>query len=510
MNLTTVLEVAVSRTPDRAAIVQGDTRVSYRQLQKRALRVAGLLSQAGLERGDRVALLLSNCVEFTEISLGAIGSGGVLTPINTRLAPPEISYVMADSRARYLFVGAEFLPQLEAFRSSIPADTVVIVVGEANLGDGLRSYEDEFAAAASLERFVSSEPDDDCIIVYTSGTTGRPKGAVRSHGGCLANAQSMTQFENCGPTDSFIFAVPLASAGYYNLFVPMVMRSFTIHLLPKFDASEFLRLLAEERCTHTYLVPSMWDILLNAPECESADTSSLRWGIWGGEPMADALRQRIVARFGHVLAGIWGATESGLSVSSPEDGATRPGTAGRASGLNQLRIVDDLGNEVPRGQVGEIINKGPGVMLRYLSNPEATADAIRDGWYYSGDLATMDDDGYVTIVDRKREMLISGGQNVYPAEIEAALREHPDVVRVAVVGVPDAKWGEAPVAFVVWRDSANEDDLREWCRARLAGYKIPRFWHAVDELPTNANGKIRKNDLRQQAVQLAAPTTAQV
>lgn len=505
MNVTTVLEVAISRTPDRAAIVQGDSRVSYRQLGERALRVAGLLSQAGLQRGDRVALLLSNCVEFSEISLGVIGSGGVLTPINTRLAPPEIAHVVVDSGARYLFVGAEFLPRLKAFRSSIPPETVVIVVGESSLEDGLRSYGEEFGSAAPLERFVSSEPDDDCIIVYTSGTTGRPKGAVRSHGGCLANAQSMAPLESCGPTDSFLFAIPLASAGYYNLLVPLVMRSLTIHLMPKFDGSDFLRLLAEERCSHTYLVPSMWDIVLKAPECESTDTSSLRCGIWGGEPMAETLRQRIVARFGNVLAGIWGATECGLSVSRPEDGTTRPGTAGRASGLNQLRIVDELGKEVPRGQIGEITNKGPGIMLRYLSNPQATADAVREGWYYSGDLGIMDDDGYLTIVDRKREMLISGGQNVYPAEIEAALSEHPEVVRVAVVGVPDSKWGESPVAFVVWRDSVKEEDLREWCRARLAAYKIPRFWHSVSELPMNANGKILKNDLREKAVALAAP-----
>lgn len=300
--------------------------------------------------------------------------------------------------------------------------------------------------------------------------------------------------------DRFLYAIPLASIGLVNIFGACVFAGVGVELMPRFEPATVLRLVESRKVSSAYFVPTMWRMLLDCGEMADAEVSALKVGIWGGEPMAEALRQRIIDRFGPILVGVFGMTEGGMTSSRPGDDVRYPRQSGRAAGYNLFRVVDDAGEEVPRGQLGELINRGPAVFSGYHKRPKETADVFRDGWYHTGDVGFMNDDGFIFIVDRKREMLISGGQNVYPAEIERALTLHPAVTAAAVVGRPDPQWGEAAIAFVVLSSPLPMTELEEFARAHLASYKVPKHWRVVEELPMNANGKVRKHLLRELVV----------
>lgn len=496
MNFAELLDIGAARSPAAIAVSQDGVDVTYRDLRGEALSVAGLIEGLSLGSDAKVAVIAHNCLEYPAIVFGAMGAGAVVLPVNPRLAPQEMQYVLADADVEVVFVADELLDRVCALREQLPQLVHVVVIGEAR--DGVRGYREALAAVDPLEGWRDCADADDCLIVYTSGTTGNPKGAVRSHGSGMWGASNFTSAlgEFTPGVDRFLYAIPLASIGFLNVFGACLFAGLTAQLMKQFDPGRALALMERGGVSSGYLVPSMWRMLLRAPELEAADVSGFRTGIWGGEPLDDALRDQIRARFGPVLVGVFGTTEGALVSSRPGDDERYPKTAGRAAGYNVFKVVDDQGSEVPRGTVGELINRGPTVLTRYYKNPEATAATVIDGWYHTGDLATMNDEGFVFIVDRKKEMLISGGQNVYPAEIERALADHPAVAASAVVGVPDDRWGEVPLAFVVLQQEADADTLTGHVRSLLAGYKVPRHWRFVDELPTNANGKVRKHALR--------------
>lgn len=506
VNFAEVLDVAADRAPAAEAIRLGGQILGYGELRHRARVVAGLIQSVRIQSGEKVAVLMHNAFEYAEIAFGVIGGGSVLLPVNPRLAAAEISYILDNADVRAIFIGPEFVDTMLGIRRELEKIDHVFVAAEelplAAAESGWQLYDSAIAAAGAVDDWADTDGQDDCMLVYTSGTTGSPKGAVRSHASAIWGASNFsTVWGQIDPErDRFLYCIPMASIGFLNVFASSVFNGLAVELMYKFSPERALELIETNRVTHAYLVPAMWRMIMRSPELGSRELASLRVGIWGGEPLDDALREAILSRFGPVLLGVFGTTEGALLSSRLGDDQRLPKTSGRAAGYNRFRIVDEAGNEVPRGTVGELINKGPTTLSRYYKNPEATADVLRNGWYYTGDLAWMNEDGFVFVVDRKREMLIAGGQNVYPAELERVLCSHRAVAAAAVVGVPDPDWGEAAMAFVVPLDGAPPvDELTAHMRAHLAGYKVPRHWRFVDELPTNSMGKVRKHALRELA-----------
>lgn len=494
MNFSDIVDIGAARHPAHEAIRVGDRALDFAELRARSLKVTGLLLDAGVERGDTVGVVLCNALEFAEIAFGIMGAGAVFVPVNTRLAAAEMTYVLDHAEVTLIFHGEEFSPTIEQIRPNLPGVRGTYIVGS--------SCDAALAEAPAADSFTEMGPDEDCMIVYTSGTTGSPKGVVRSHSSGMWAASNFTTTFGHFPygDDRFLYTIPLASIGFANIFCGCLFAGMTVELMYSFDSDEALRIIQEHKVTHTYFVPSMWRMILAADHARR-DTSSLRVGIWGGERMDAALREAIIARFGGVLVGVFGMTEGAMSSARLGNDETRPRTCGRAAGYNQFRIVDDDGVEVPRGTVGEIINKSPTTLSRYFKDEKATRETLRNGWLHTGDLGSMDEEGYLSVVDRKKEMLISGGQNVYPAEIEQALKQHVAVAAAAVIGVADERWGEAGMAFVVPSGPTppSAQELAEYTRTLLARYKVPKHWRFVDELPTNANGKVRKVQLREWA-----------
>lgn len=512
MNFAEVLDVAADRSPTGEAIRLDDRTLTYDILRQRAKAVAGLVRSSGLQSGEKVAILMHNALEYAEIGFGIIGAGCVLLPVNPRLAPAEIRYVVDNADVRAIFVGPEFVDTYLSICDQLDNVNHVFVVGdeptEETAALGWRAYESALGDAEPVMTWAETADDDDCMLVYTSGTTGNPKGAVRSHASGMWGASNFsTVWGQIDPeNDRFLYCIPMASIGFLNVFASSVFNGLAVELMYKFAPDRAIELIEKNGVTHAYLVPAMWRMIIRSPVLAEHDISALRVGVWGGEPLDDALREAILARFGNVLLGVFGTTEGALLSSRLGDDQRYPKTSGRAAGYNRFKIIDDDGNEVPRGTVGELINKGPTTLSRYYKNEEATAEVLKQGWYHTGDLAWMNDEGFVFVVDRKREMLIAGGQNVYPAELERVLCDHRSVAAAAVIGIPDSDWGEAAMAFIVPTGATpSVDELVAHMRANLAGYKVPRQWRFVEELPTNSMGKIRKHALREIA-QKPAPS----
>ncbi|MDB6084413.1 MAG: long-chain fatty acid--CoA ligase, partial [Gammaproteobacteria bacterium] len=479
MNFADVLDVSAARAPDGEAICLDGARITYRQLLERARRVAGLLVGQNISRSAKAAVLLYNAREYAEIAFGIVGASAVLLPVNPRLASAEMLYVLQNADVEVVFVGVDFLEIFAEIRGELPQVRSIFVVGtestELTSSVEFEWYEAAIQGAHPLNAWRDVDDNHDCMIVYTSGTSGIPKGAVRSHGSALWGASNFTSALGAVDVtvDRFLYAIPLASVGFLNVFASCVMNGLPVEIMYKFDAAEALRMIEEVRISHAYFVPSMWRMMLRSPAIGTSDISALRVAIWGGEPLPDHLRSEIRSQFGDVLIGVFGTTEGALVSSRPGDDRSYPKTAGRAAGYNIFRVVDDDGIDLPRGEVGELINKGPATFTRYYKDEDATAATLRDGWYFTGDLATMNRDGYIFIVDRKKEMLISGGQNVYPAEIERVLCDHPTVSAAAVIGVPHDVWGEVPMAFVVLAAGAEPEvtGLEAHASGNLAKYK---------------------------------------
>jgi fatty-acyl-CoA synthase len=495
MNFAELLDIAAFRSRGGEAVSCVVDSLDYSELRARALRVAGLVRGLDLSRDSKVAIVMHNALEFPEIAFGVMGAGAVLLPVNPRLAPPELKFVLEDADVEAVFVDAALAPVVESLRPELPRIRHLYIVG----GGEEASYSDAVSSVQPLSQWVERAADEDCLVVYTSGTTGLPKGALKSHGAAMWGASNFTTaLGDYRPgVDRFLYAIPLASIGLVNIFGTCIFAGVGVELMPRFEPAAALRLVESRKVSSAYFVPTMWRILLDCGEMADADVSALKVGIWGGEPMAEALRQRIIDRFGPILVGVFGMTEGGMTSSRPGDDVCYPRQSGRAAGYNMFKVVDDAGQEVPRGQAGELVNRGPAVFSGYHKRPKETAEVLREGWYHTGDIGFMNEEGFIFIIDRKREMLISGGQNVYPAEIERALMLHPAVTAAAVVGRPDAQWGEVAIAFLVLSNPIPMTELEEFTRGRLAGYKVPKHWRVVKELPINANGKVRKHLLRE-------------
>lgn len=476
-------------------------RFTYGELNRRAERAAALLSdRLGIGKGDRVGLLAHNRVEYVDLFFAAAKTGIVLVPLGTRLTPHELAFIARDAGLSALVYGGEFTETVAALR--VEADVPRWVALDAPAAAGDLSWAAELAALSevSFER-TRCDGEDLHALLYTSGTTGKPKGVMVPHRMTAWNGWNTAVCWGLTENDVSPLFTPLYHAGGLGAFlVPILTAGGTVVLHAGFDPAEIWGTVAAERCTVVLGVPTIWKLLLEHPSFEAADLSSIRWLISGGAPLPlyliDAYQKR-----GIVFKQGYGLTEVGVNcfAMSVEESVAKKGSIGRPLMMTDARLVDEAGREVPVGEVGELCLRGPHVSKGYWKNRTATAAALDDdGFFHTGDLARRDEDGFFTIAGRRKDMLISGGVNVYPAEIEGELLFHPAVQDAAVVGVPDPTWGEVGVAFVVVRpgETPTKADLLAFAETRLARYKLPKDVVFVEALPRTAYGKVVKGELR--------------
>lgn len=488
------------KSPDTVALIHGEgERLTYRELANDADRVSALLWHRGIRKGDTVAYLGENSPDFMRVLFGAAQLGAIFVPLNTRLAAPEFAYMLTDSAARVLIHDPEFA---ERVAPGVEAANVVhvIMTGEGEGASPGLSTLLHHASGGHADTAVTL--DDPAAIIYTSGTTGKPKGAVLSHGNFTWVSLNCIVDYDVVSSDVNLLISPLfhvASLGMGAL--PVLMKGGTIVLEKGFDAGRVLRLIAEHGVTMLSGVPTTYQLLADHPDWDATDLSTLAKLTCGGSAVPTRILNAYEQR-GLSFSQGYGMTETSPGATSLSPAMTREkqGSVGLPHFFTDVRIADENGAMVPRGTVGEIEISGPNVFLGYHGNPEATAEAFTsDGWFRSGDLGYLDADGYLYIADRLKDMIISGGENIYPAEVENLISDLPGVSGVAVIGVPDERWGEVPWAVVTMHDEAELDVafVRESLDGKIARYKIPKNVVVVDELPRTASGKVRKPDLRQ-------------
>ncbi|MEU0243143.1 o-succinylbenzoate--CoA ligase [Streptomyces sp. NPDC006235] len=479
------------KTPHRTALIHGDTTHTYAGLYDRTTRLAHALRDRGVRRGDRVAYLGPNHPSYLETLFAAGTLGAVFVPLNTRLAGPEIAYQLADSGAKALLYG----PSHAGLVAGLPGSADVRIYVETGA-----EYEEALATASREPIDTPVAPDDTCIIMYTSGTTGRPKGAMLTHGNLTWNAINVLIDHDLVADERALVSAPLFhTAGLNMLTLPVLLKGGTCVLVEAFDPDATFDLIERHRITFMFGVPTMFDQVARHPRWPDADLSSLRILTCGGSPVPTPLIAAYQRRGLTFLQG-YGMTEAapGTLFLDAEHAVGKAGSAGVPHFFSDVRVVRPDLAPVDVGEVGEIVVRGPHVMPGYWGLPEETAASFADGWFRSGDAAQVDEDGYVYIVDRIKDMIISGGENIYPAEIEDQLLAHPDIVECAVIGVPDDKWGEVPRAVVVPREGAalDPDEVLASLAGRLAKYKIPKSVVVADELPRTASGKLLKSRVR--------------
>lgn len=497
---------------DLTAIVFGDRRITWAELQQRVVAASAALAERGVGRGDRIALLMGNQAEYVEIMIAANRLGAIAVPINFRLSVGEVAFTLDDSGSAVLFVDEQTSTTGIAAAAEAAGPVQVYQVGSES-ADGATSYDVLVAHSGSGASIAVTREDEPALLMYTSGTTGRPKGAVLTHRNLAAqSATNVMAFRFEMYDEVSLCAAPLFHIGTLGLVAPSILMGATMVVLPSvsFDAGTLLDVAERERVTSTFLVPTQWQAVCDEQERAPRDLSRLRVSSWGAAPASDTLLRRM----SEVLSGasslaLFGQTEMSpvTCVLEAKDSRRKLGSVGRPVPGVWARIVDADMVDVQPGEVGEIVYRGPGLMSGYWNNPEATAQAFAGGWFHSGDLVRMDDDGFIYVVDRAKDMIISGGENIYCAEVENALAGHPDIAEVAVIGRAHETWGETPVAVVSLKQGAagmTIEALRAWAGERLARYKLPTDLIVVDVLPRNASGKVTKNVLRSPAVNLPA------
>ncbi len=461
--LPDLLKTRAAAGPEAPFLFFKDEVWTRAKLARAASEAAGRLREAGIKPGDRVALLRPNGPDFVVDYFGIMEAGAVAVPINTLLKPPEIDFILKDSGAAAVVGGAGF---------------------------------------TRLDGAGPAAPDGAAAIIYTSGTTGFPKGAVLTHRNYLFDVENTVRAIGMDARDRFLCFLPLFHVnGQVVTLLSPLWAGGSMVLMEKFSPKEFFELISKHRCTAFSGVPSVYSVLLNLPDAARYDLSSLRFCICGAAPMPVEVFTAFELKFqAHILEG-YGLSEGTCvsTVNPPPPGKRKVGSIGLPLPGQELAIVDAAGRALGNGEVGEIVVKGENVMAGYWNNPAATGEALRDGRLHTGDLGSRDEDGYYFIKGRKKEMIIRGGENIYPKEIEEVLYAHPAVAEAAVIGLPDRRWGEEVAAFVVLREGAAAalKDLREHLKGRLADYKLPRVWRLVPALPKTATGKIQKHKLRE-------------
>ncbi|MFV0535291.1 MAG: acyl-CoA synthetase [Cumulibacter sp.] len=490
--------------PKRTALVYGERRITYGELNERTNRLADAFAQRGVGRGDRVCILSTNSAEFLETMFAVAKLGAVFVPINFRLAGPEVAYVLGNARPKVFCYSGNLAATVDAALAQDGVPQLQLIAMEtADVPEGREAFED-VVVSGSPER-VERDVDrgDLATIMYTSGTTGRPKGAMLTHHNIESNNYNILSMGlGVNSYDITCTPAPLFHIGGLAVHtLPLLFIGGTVVVLPTFDPAGTLQAMQDHKVTVQFLVPAMWAALTQVPNFDSYDTSAMRFGISGGAPCPIPVIEFFQGK-GWAFTEGFGMTETcaGCTGLAMEDVVERAGSVGVPVLLVDAKVVDEVGEQVPTDAVGELIVRGDNIFIGYWEMPDATADAIRDGWFHTGDLAKVSEDGFITLVDRKKDMIISGGENVYPIEVEQVLHRHPAIVDVAVIGVPHEKWGETVKAIVVPAADASisEAEVIAFARENLAAFKCPTSMETIDELPRNATGKILKRALREQ------------
>ena len=508
---------SVSHAVRRQAIEQGDAAVftfenkemTFSDLDKKSNQTARALIAAGIKKGDRVAVLSKNSSVYFEIIAAAAKMGAVVTAVNWRLAADEIRYVLDDSSAKLVFVGAEFI---ETIGDVIPTITFKAPVYDLEGEGGIYPHYDMWRDEHSSDVLdLESNSDDPIVQLYTSGTTGRPKGAVLSHRSILAlRGQDPTDvvanWQKWVPGETGLLAMPCFHVGGTVFGLSMIQSGAHAVVVREYNPNTALDLIENYGISKIFMVPAALQILLNHPRVEEADFSKLNFIYYGASPIPLSLMRESIRVFGCEFVQMYGMTETSgtIVVLPPEDhdpnGNPKMRSVGKPLWGVEIKIIDKVGAEVPTGEVGEIATRSAKNMISYWNKPDATNQTVdSDGWLRTGDAGYLDEDGYLYIHDRVKDMIISGGENIYPAEVENAIYSHDDVADVAVIGIPNDKWGEAVMAYVVrkdGRDDLSSEDVIEYARSKIARYKCPKTVEFIDVLPRNASGKILRKDLR--------------
>ncbi|RJP18455.1 MAG: long-chain-fatty-acid--CoA ligase [Candidatus Abyssobacteria bacterium SURF_5] len=487
------------RKPEATAVVVDKRRLTYAQLNERVNRLAHALSGLGIAEGDRAAILSFNSNEYIEFVLALAKLGAIVVPLNYRLAPPELEYILNDSGAKLLVCGSEFSHVYEELRQRVNLERYIITGDSA--AEPLLSYEALLARSSAAEpRMAPTGIDTALIVMYTSGTTGRPKGAILTHGNVLFASLNAIQHGNSeGPA---LICIPMFHVGGLTTqALPTVYRGQPIIFQRYFDPEHALQLIERERVAGMLAVPAVLLFMSQVTSFMEYDLSSMKSFFVGGAPCPVPVLRKYLERGVTIRQG-FGMTEStgtGI-VLEPEDNERKLGSCGRPMFHCNARVWDDSGRDAAPNAIGELMLRGPVIMKGYWNMPEQTEAAFTDGWFHTGDLARMDDEGYIFIVDRMKDMLITGGENVYPAEVENVIMGHPKVGEVGVIGVPDERWGDSVRAIVVPLpgQSLTAEEIQRFCEGKLARYKIPKSVVFIDALPRNPAGKILKGVLREQ------------
>ncbi len=503
--LADMLDNNAWKYPDETAFVWNDRRVTHAQFHNRVSRLASALRRLGLKRQDRVGILSQNSLEFQEVYGACEISGFICATVNWRLAIPEMVYIINDGSPKVMIFEAAYAETVAAMKDQLKTvEHYICVDGPVDFASG---YEDLVGSGDPTGVPFRPTPDDVAFLIYTSGTTGRPKGVMLSQGGQIAAAEILGSDQRNSPADRLLIMMPLFHIGAKIIQLAQHWRAGTVVVQKGFDAQAILDCIARERITVTHMAPTMIQSLLDSPAIGSTDTSSLRMIVYAAAPMPIPVLKRGLKILGPVFQQQFGQTEgigtTLLAHQHQPDGTDRDReiltSVGQASPRVNVRIIDDNGDEVPTGSVGEILLTSPGVMKGYWNNTADTIETLRDGWVHTGDVGKLDHEGYLYLVDRKKDMIISGGENIYSREVEEAVVTHEAVSEVAVIGVADEKWGEAVMAVVVLKPgaTASAEEIVEHSRTMIASYKKPRHVTFVEEIVKLPSGKIDKVRLRQ-------------
>jgi len=494
--------------PNKTAVIDGNVEYSFAQFNERVNRLGNAILAMGVIEGDRIAVLNHNCHQYIELYFASAKIGAPMVPLSYRYNPSELTYVIKDSGAKIIFFGKEYAPAIEAMEGS--ATTVEHFVCIDGPIPGAKNYEEILSAASTLEPISETSEEDVAILGYTGGTTGKPKGVMTTHRNIITSCYNTALERGLSTDDIFLNVQPVFHAGGANsMFAFAFMGATNVFISSAGSIDAILGSVEEHQITDLGLVPTLIMSLLENPNFEKYDLKSLKAIYYGAAPIAVEPLKRMIKLMKCKLSQTYGLTETfvPISILKPEDHVLegnaedrqRMAAAGRAVMGVKVKIVDEQGQEVETGAIGEIVVKGENVMKGYWNQPELTKEVLKDGWLHTGDMGRMDALGYLYIVDRKKEMIISGGENIYAKEVEDVLFSHPSVAQAVVIGVPDDKWGEAVKGLVIKKNGAevSEDELIDFCKNRLSSYKKPKSIEFMDSFPKSTVGKVLKRELRQ-------------
>jgi len=502
MDVSKLLTFPANKFPKRTAIIFEEKRFTYQEFNDRVNRFANALLHLGLRRGEKVGVLLFNSNHVAEVVFATAKIGGIFTPINFRFKDEEVFYILDNSDARFFIYGEEFSDLVETIRPKIKKVDIYISVGES-ISHSVLNYEKVLEESIPDEPNIPISEKDECQLMYTSGTTGRPKGALLTHGNILWNLfNTILGREEKEGEISLVVGPLYHTAALNNHFITRLALAGTSILVKDFDPKKVMEIIKKENVSVISGAPSMYHLLLSLPY-EAYDTRSITKCTTGASILPNETKERLMKLFPNIngVYDVYGCTEASpnITILKASDSLRKRECVGPPVPFLEVRIVDDQDRDVPVGEVGEVICRGPNVMKGYYKDRKATREALKGGWLHTGDLGRMDEEGYVYIVDRKKDMIVSGGENIYPREIEELLYHHPKIQDVAVIGVPDPVWGESVKAIVVLKkgEVMREEEVIEYCKSHLASYKKPKSVDFVEFLPRNPSGKVLKTELRE-------------